>query len=698
MLKTTEWVGRELNGYTIVELIGSGSMADVFLARQPSMNRWVAIKVLSHTLASDTQFVARFKQEAQIVAALEHPHILPVIDYGEVDDVPYLVMRYVSGGTLQDLLHKGPLPPNDVLRYLTEIGQGLDYAHSLGVVHRDIKPKNILLDTRGNAFISDFGLAKIVRGGGLTHSGVGMIGTPHYMSPEQGRGDAAVDGRSDLYALGVMLYEMVTGRVPFDADSAVGIVMQHINDNVPSVARGNGSLPVILDSIIARALAKDPKDRFQTAHEMIEAVAHAFGTAAGPVMTRTPNQPKRLPAPTTPFADTLRQNGWPVVMLGSGAVILVAALALWGINLFAPVRVTPTLAAQATQPVVVAASNTVASSPTVATAESTPAAASSVTQAPSPQPQPSATASLGPPTPTPEPGSTAIASVDGMEMVYIPAGEFLLGATDEDLLAVDEEKQNPPPQRPIYLDAYWMDRTEVTVAQFQDFVTKANYITYAEAGKGDGPNASTGGWVYSVENFPTFVITANWLLPEGPGTGPVRPQHPVVQVSWFDADAYCKWTGRRLPTEAEWDKAARGTEGVIYPWDQAFDGNAGWVNFCDTNCAASWRDSNSDDKATRTSTVGSYPGGASPYGLLDMSGNAWEWVADWYDFRGFYRVPDANPSGPEQSVPVENLKTVRGGSWFDRSTNVRASVRDKFTPDTRNNTVGFRCASSTPPK
>jgi serine/threonine-protein kinase len=699
MLKTTEWVGRELNGYTIVELIGSGSMADVFLARQPSMNRWVAIKVLSHALASDTQFVARFKQEAQIVAALEQPHILPVIDYGEVDGVPYLVMRYVSGGTLQDLLHKGPLPPPDVLRYLTEIGQGLDYAHSLGVVHRDIKPKNILLDTRGNAFISDFGLAKIVRGGGLTHSGVGMIGTPHYMSPEQGRGDASVDGRSDLYALGVMLYEMVTGRVPFDADSAVGIVMQHINDNVPSVTRSNGGLPVELDAVVRKALSKEPQDRYQTAHELIEAAAAAFGAAvvSGPVMARAPSQPKRLPVPTAPFADTLRQNGWPVVMLGSGAVILVAALALWWMNIFIPARPTPSALAQATQTSAPIASGTLAPQPTVEPTRATQVQNTAALATPVTSPQPTLTATLGPPTPTPEPGSTVIAS-DSMVMIYIPAGEFLLGATDEDRQAGEDEKQFPPPQRRIYIDAYWIDQTEVTVGQFQEFVTQANYVTAAEAGKGEGPNANPGGWVYSVEREPTFVITANWLLPEGPGTGPARPGHPAVQVSWFDAQAYCKWNGRRLPTEAEWDKAARGVEGVVYPWAQAFDGNAGWVNFCDANCAASWRDSNSDDGATRTSTVGRYPFGASPFGIFDMSGNVWEWVADWYDFRGYYQVPDANPTGPEQSVPVENLKTVRGGSWFDRAVDVRASVRNKFTPDTRNNIVGFRCASSTPPK
>lgn len=150
-----DWIGRDLGEYLIFERLGSGSMAEVYKALQPSMDRLVAVKVITPSMSDDPHFVARFRREAKIVASLEHPHILPVIDFGEQDDVLYLVMRYVNGGTLHDLIQQGPLPPQVALRYLTEIGEALDYAHGLKVLHRDIKPKNVLLDTQGNPFIAD---------------------------------------------------------------------------------------------------------------------------------------------------------------------------------------------------------------------------------------------------------------------------------------------------------------------------------------------------------------------------------------------------------------------------------------------------------------------------------------------------------------------------------------------------------------
>jgi serine/threonine protein kinase len=245
----SEWVGRELAEYFVFERIGGGSMAEVYKALQPSMDRMVGIKILSAGLAHDPQFVARFRREVQIVASLEHPHILPVIDYGESDNTLYLVMRYVNGGTLHELIEQGPMQPSTVLRYLTEIGEAIDYAHERRVVHRDIKPRNVLLDQQGNPFIADFGLAKLIESGGITNSGVEMIGTPHYMSPEQARGHP-VDGRSDLYSLGVLLFQMLTGRVPFDGDSTVGIVMKHINAPVPDVTESWPTLPPALNAVV----------------------------------------------------------------------------------------------------------------------------------------------------------------------------------------------------------------------------------------------------------------------------------------------------------------------------------------------------------------------------------------------------------------------------------------------------------------
>ena len=684
------WVGRELSGYTIVELIGAGSMADVYLARQPSMNRWVAVKILSSALVNDAQFVARFRQEAQIVAALEHPHILPVIDYGEFEQTPYLVMRYISGGTLQDLPHKGPMTPADVLRYLTEIGQGLDYAHSLGVVHRDIKPKNILLDTRGNSFISDFGLAKIVRGGHLTHSGVVMIGTPHYMSPEQGRG-RAVDGRSDLYAMGVILYEMLTGHVPFEGDSAVGIVMKHINDPVPAVTRLNSSLPMAFDAILTRALAKDPAERFQSAYEMTESVAEAFGASvlAGPVLKRPLQQ--TLPIEVgwriqgakfmSSVVKSVRRQPWPALAAGGGAIVLALMLAVWGVGAFfspgptaAPI-LTPIPIAQATW--------------TTAPATPEPTATDS-TRTPVPTLEPTRAI-----TPTDPPFQVADVFTDGMQIVYIPAGNFPLGASPNDVDAEPDEKWISTEPQTVYLDAFWIDKTEVTVAQFIEFLNATNYKTSAEKGEPEAPAgqrdyAGPGGFVFAPSGD-QFLPSADWFFPEGRGAPSVEqePQAPVVQVSWYDASAYCQWAGRRLPTEAEWDKAARGPIGLLYPWGNTWSPSQ--VNFCDKNCFKSWK-TNDDDGARRTQAVGAYEN-ASPYGALDMVGNVREWVADWYDLRGYYRYPALNPPGPESGTQ----KVLRGGSWIDTPKNTRASARGPLEPWARDDTVGFRCAASALP-
>src|SRR5438477_472631 len=205
-------IGSKLGPYEIIEEIGRGGMATVYRAYQPNVDRFVAVKVIHRSVSLDGKSLDRFTREARLVAKLEHPHILPVYDYNGQSDPPYIVMRYLPTGTLKDIMERAQLPFNEVAFLMTQIASALDYAHRQGVVHRDIKPSNIMVDADGNAFLTDFGIARVVEGtmDGLTGTGM-AIGTPGYMSPEQGLGEP-VDGRSDIYALGVMLFEMLVGK------------------------------------------------------------------------------------------------------------------------------------------------------------------------------------------------------------------------------------------------------------------------------------------------------------------------------------------------------------------------------------------------------------------------------------------------------------------------------------------------------
>ena len=269
------FIGQTLGQYRILEQIGVGGMATVYKAYQPSVDRYVAIKILPQHLSQDEQFIKRFQREAHAIARLEHAHILPVFDYGESEGISYIAMRYISSGTLKNYMAKGNLPLSEISRIITQIGSALDYAHHQGVIHRDIKPANILLDEQNNTYLTDFGLARMLESSQhLTGSGVG-VGTPAYMSPEQGKGEKS-DHRSDIYSLGVILYEMVTGRVPFEAETPMAIVLKHINEPLPLPRVVAPGIPEAVEKVILKSLAKDPVHRYQSAGEMAEALALAL--------------------------------------------------------------------------------------------------------------------------------------------------------------------------------------------------------------------------------------------------------------------------------------------------------------------------------------------------------------------------------------------------------------------------------------
>ena len=272
--------GKQFGPYPILEPIGQGGMGAVYKSFQANMNRPVAIKTLPRQLAEDPNFAGRFRQEAVLLASLQHPHILPVFDFGECDGYAYLVMPFIKSGTLRDLLAGGPLPLQKIREFITQIGGALDYAHSHGLVHRDVKPSNVLMDKSGNCLLMDFGLAKMFESSHDFTTTGGILGTPAYMSPEQGRGEVA-DRRSDVYALGVMLFEMATGRLPYNAESAIALIYQHIHDPLPMPRLANPRIPAAVEKVILKALAKDPASRYPTAGDLVRALQQAIPENAG---------------------------------------------------------------------------------------------------------------------------------------------------------------------------------------------------------------------------------------------------------------------------------------------------------------------------------------------------------------------------------------------------------------------------------
>ena len=320
-------VGQTLGSYRVIEQIGIGGMATVYKAYQPSMDRYVAIKVLPAVLSRDAAFLKRFQREAKVVARLEHKHILPIYDYGEQEGLTYLVMRYVEAGTLKDRLAAGRLDLTETSRIIAQVGAALDYAHRLGVIHRDVKPSNVLIDSQGDAYLTDFGLARMVESSDqLTATGVG-VGTPAYMSPEQGQG-LKIDHRSDIYSLGVMLYEMVTGQVPYQAETPMAVVLKHITEPLPLPRQFVPDLPEEVERVILKALAKKTEDRFQMVREMVEALDLAVQTATAAVPTAVRKREAIPPA----LAAPARQIRWPgnvrTMMLGGGIAVMVLSLVM----------------------------------------------------------------------------------------------------------------------------------------------------------------------------------------------------------------------------------------------------------------------------------------------------------------------------------------------------------------------------------
>jgi len=267
----SELVGHQLGQYEILGQIAKGGMATVYRAHQKSVGRDVAIKVLPRNFTHEDTFLERFYREVEIIAKLQHPHILPVYDFGEYDDMPYIVMAYLSGGTLADFIAEAGANATEMMRVLRQIADALDFAHSKGIIHRDFKPANVLLDEQGNTYLADFGLAKVTET--LSDiTGMAILGTPTHMAPEQAGPDEPTPA-VDVYALGITVYQLLTGKVPFESSNASAIVMAHVMQPVPDIRELRPDLPDNLHAVMSKVLAKTAEERYATAGEFVRDLA-----------------------------------------------------------------------------------------------------------------------------------------------------------------------------------------------------------------------------------------------------------------------------------------------------------------------------------------------------------------------------------------------------------------------------------------
>jgi len=512
----------KIGRYNIKSELGRGGMATVYHAYDPRFERDVAIKVLPHAFLHDPQFRTRFEREAKMIALLEHPAIVPVYDFGEQDGQPYIVMRYMAGGSLADRLKQGPVPLDETSRIITRLAPALDAAHARGIIHRDLKPGNILFDQYGNAFLSDFGIARLAQQQGATITGTAILGTPAYMSPEQVQGEKQIDARSDLYAMGVLIYQMLTGKQPYRADTPAKVMMMHILEPAPNILEDKADLPEACAPVIAKAMAKDPDDRFTTTAELAQALEAASNSEyqkihlaaaqddstmvsgrtviagrgggpppSGPGATLvSPSKPHLTPLPSA-ASPAKRVPAWiltlAAVTLIGGAIIVFGGLALVGYNgrgplaMLAPRTQTPTATQHFTATAIPPSETPASALPTdapVVAPEDTATPSPSPTNAPSETP----TITLTPTTtPTPEPEIPIIGGAD--KIAFIMDGDIWIANLDgtdltqmtEDGAAKTNLQWSPDGEAIIYIQGKCAQSVRLSDGRL-DIITCFNFV------------------------------------------------------------------------------------------------------------------------------------------------------------------------------------------------------------------------------
>lgn len=571
--------------YQVLNEIGRGGMGVVYRVRHLLWNEDKAIKLLLDVSASAGKPSQSLLSEALLLRQLEHPNIVRVddADFTE-DDKLFVVMEYVEGESLQHRMKQGPLPWKTALNFSAQACAGLSAAHRKGIIHRDIKPQNLLLtvgaDGREILKLIDFGIAKVREDSGLARTEIAtgttgsFTGTPEYASPEQAMGmrGAELDSRTDLYSLGLVLFEMLTGVRPFVADTVMASLLLRVqNEPVgPRQLRPELDIPQTVSDLVTKAIARNKESRYGSAEQMQVAIEG--------VLNRLPEPPKRA---------TRR-------MVALAAAVVVVALPMW--IFWQRPKPAPVLKPPPALVMVPSIAPHVSEKPALPDAQK-PKRASSPLVPPAPA------------KPAPTPTKVKVNPADGLTYVWLDPGKFMMGCSPGDSDCKAEEN---PPRETTIAEGFWIGATEVTQAAYERVI---------------GVNPS---------NFK-------------------GPDLPVESVGWFQARSYCKAAGMRLPTEAEWEYAARG--GNVGPRH----GNPGEI---------AWWAGNSEKT---THEVGrKKPNG---YGLFDMLGNVSEWTADWYETEGQYR-------------------TARGGSWLGGLSMIRVSDRRARKPGVRGNYIGFRCVEN----
>lgn len=635
-----------LDRYRVDAFVGRGGMAEVYKVWDRQRLTHLAMKVLRDDLALDVVFLDRFQREARTLEKLQHPNIVRFYGLEQDQRLAFMLMEFVEGETLKHEIfdHQGRgMPAERVMAMMRPVCSALGFAHNQGLVHCDMKPGNVMVHQNGTVLVTDFGIARMTDA--ATATMVGM-GTPAYMAPEQVRGHDPTP-QTDIYALGVVLYEMLTGgRRPFTGEQAATtgstsekVRWEQLNLQAPSPRTYNPEISPSVEAVVLRCLSKDPVYRFGTTIDLLNALEQAMGEAAITVPPRAvearaaplteasavddaPPEPepaaviepasasrmekRQVPPakPAAPSARKPRQKATPDKPAPKPASPQATAAAQ-------PIRhrkVPAWLWVVAAVVMIGVAIGGVALSRTTCQRSGLPVAAC-------------AGVTLN------KDWTPYTKEIGGVEMALVPAGCFQMGS---DSGSSDER----PVHKVCFEKPYWIDVYEVTNSQF------------AELG-GQAGHSST------------------WTDAE----------RPRESIAWTEAGDFCQKRGARLPTEAEWEYAARGSDGLVYPWGNTWD-----------DTLAVW-------STSQTASVGSKPGGVSWVGALDLSGNVWEWVSDWYSDGYYGTLTDGvtSPQGPDGGA----YRVLRGGSWnHHNSNNLRATYRYWLYPDGRNRNIGFRCALS----